>query len=79
MPKYKNGLPPPGNKDPLIMQLTALVNDSELSSTQICLAAGVGTSSISTWASRSSPSIQNFNSVLEVLGYELVIQRRNDL
>jgi len=76
MPKYKYGLPTPTNKDPLILQLTNIINNSKLSSTQICLEAGVGTSSISTWTTRSSPSIQNFSSVLEVLGYQLVVRKR---
>ena len=63
---------------PLIKKVASIIKEQDLSVPDITEMAGVNNSTIHSWFKRHSPSVNNLNSVLNVMGYELVIQKKND-
>ena len=63
---------------PLIKHLAEIIKKERFSIPDICQEAGVNNSTLHNWFSRHSPSVNNLNSVLNVMGYELVIRKKND-
>ena len=70
--RYPNG----NGYNPTIHRLIELVNKSKMSSSKICLKAGIGINSITGWRNnRRNPSLDNIQAVLKILGYKLVIRK----
>ena len=62
---------------PLVKQTFDLARESELSQRQISSEAGLVVSLFYHWSRRSVPIITNLEAVLNVLGYELQIVKKN--
>lgn len=74
---YKFQLKYPTGKafNPTIRRLIEIVNKSKMSSSQVCLKAKINVNTITGWRNdRRNPSLENFQAVLKVLGYKLVIR-----
>lgn len=67
---------PPVSNDPLILQLSDIVG--KRSTKQIAHRAGLGVPTLLAWFAGHSPTIRNLQAVLNVLGYELTITKRED-
>jgi DNA-binding phage protein len=72
-------LPPPRNTNPLIVRLVELINDGGIDSFELCRRAGLGTGAIHAWRHHSNPGVNNLEAVLNALGYELKIERRENV
>jgi len=69
-------LPPPRNTNPLIVRLVELINDGDIDSHELCRRAGLAAGAIYAWRHHSNPGVNNLEAVLNALGYELTIERR---
>ena len=72
-------IPPPSNPSPLIARLVELMNSAGIGCQDLCQAAGVSASSIHAWRTRSNPTVNNLEAVLNALGYELTIRKQADV
>jgi len=79
MPRFHKGVPPPINRNPLVVRLVELMNEQAVDTIDLCKAAGVSLTSIHAWRTKSNPNITNLEAVLNVLGYTLAIVRREDV
>lgn len=66
------------NAHPLVKQLITIMNERRISKKQMSLKAGVEYSSFASWQYRGfRPHLNNIEACLNVLGYELVMQKRS--
>ena len=79
MPKFRKGIPPPVNRNPLVVRLVELMNEQEVDTIDLCESAGVSHTSIHSWRVKSNPNIANLEAVLNVLGYTLAIVKLEDV
>ena len=63
----------------LVRLLYDLINQQEQGLRSVSQRSGVSSSTIHSWRYRRSPTVTNFQAVLNSLGYELVIRRREDV
>lgn len=70
-------IPVPSNQNPLVARLVELMNFAEIGCHELCRSAGVSASSIHAWRTRSNPTVANLEAVLNALGYELTIRKRD--
>ena len=68
----------PENVHPLVKELAKICMASGMNLQNISKAAGFTPSIVHTWFNRHSPSINNFDTVLNLLGYQLHITRIDD-
>ena len=79
--KYRNQLSYPEDNDIIINRLIDIMNHSKLSSGDVCRKAGIGPNAIAGWKAKfgtikRNPSLKNIQSVLNVLGFKLVVRRK---
>ena len=63
----------------VVKDLAQLIRENEVSIPNLSSESGVNYATIHGWFKRHSPSVHNINSVLHVMGYELVIRKRDDV
>lgn len=63
----------PTNGPPLIRRLFQIINQRRFSVASLALRAGVQKDTIHGWRGKFSPTVANFEAVLNALGYELAI------
>lgn len=68
------------NARPIVVRLYNIANDEQVSFEELERRSGVGRITISTWGHRTAirrePNLYNFEAVLNALGYELMIVKR---
>jgi DNA-binding phage protein len=79
--KYRNQLSYSEDNDIIINRLINIMNHSKLSSGDVCRKAGIGPNAIAGWkakfgTAKRNPSLKNIQSVLNVLGFKLVVRRK---
>ena len=62
------------NSHPLVRELIRLQTQQQIAWGDVAKRAGISTSGIRHWRTENGPRLTNFEAVLNVLGYELVIQ-----
>lgn len=77
-PAAQRDLLVPENASPLIRQLFELLNRRKITIASVARKSGVQVSTICDWRSRRSPTVANLQAVLNAIGYELVIGRRDE-
>lgn len=65
----------PPKTHPLVRETLGIMNEQRLTIKYVMARAGVHKSAFSDWRNRCFPHLGNLEAVLEVLGYEIVIQR----
>ena len=68
----------PENVHPLVRELARICRLADRSLTDISFEAGMASTTVHSWFKRHSPSLENFNAVLNTLGYELQIRKTGD-
>ena len=67
----------PNNSHRLVRELVDRMNDERVTRHHLTVKAGVGKDVIRDWTHRRfTPRLENLEACLQVLGYELVIQKR---
>lgn len=69
----KRHLPVVAGHHPLMFWLEDTIRAGDISAAQCSLRAGISINAISGWRRGQSPSIGNFDAVLNVLGYRLAV------
>tara|TARA_R100001086_G_scaffold175184_1_gene96427 strand:- start:320 stop:541 length:222 start_codon:yes stop_codon:yes gene_type:complete len=59
---------------PAIHQFAKIIDENNISIPALADKSGVDYSTIHTWFRKNSPTLINFESVLQAIGYELVIR-----
>jgi hypothetical protein len=68
----------PENAHPLVRELARICHLDDRPLTGVSLEAGLAQTTVHSWFKRHSPSLENFNAVLNTLGYELQIRKTGD-
>ena len=68
----------PENVHPLVKELARICRLDDRSLTDVSIEAGLAQTTVHSWFKRHSPSLENFNAVLNTLGYELQIRKTGD-
>ena len=63
----------------LVKRMARIIERDEVNIPTLCHDAGVHYATVHSWFKRHSPSVINFQSVLNAMGYELVIVKRDDM
>jgi predicted transcriptional regulator len=63
----------------VVKRLAEIIREDEVSIPQLSDDAGVHYATVHSWFKRHSPSVNNLQSVLHTLGYELIIRRKRDV
>lgn len=74
MKRYLNRDMDMKNSHPLVREMMALQRHEQLAWGDVASRAGICPSAIRHWRTANGPRLTNFEAVLNVLGYELVIQ-----
>lgn len=67
------------NSHPLVRELVRLQVEQRIAWLDVARRAGVSPSAIRHWRSENGPRLTNFEAVLNVLGYELLIRTKEDI
>lgn len=80
MTRYKRQKEPPPSAGFVVAFIWKLINERKLSQQDVSKASGVSTNTLRKWRDGSrSPTLENIQSVLYILGYKLTItERTND-
>jgi len=68
----------PKNADPLVKNVFELMNSQRRMIVDIAARSGVTRSTISSWRYDRQPTVANLRAVVNTLGYELVLQKRDE-
>lgn len=71
-------LAPAEHAHPLVRELMAKIREQRTTYELVERRAGIGSNVVNRWRCSTMPRLDNFEAVLNVLGYELVIRPRRD-
>lgn len=63
------------NGDPLLRQLYQIINEQDLSYSDVCERAGLSHATLYKWKEHKNPLLSHFKATLGALGYELEIKK----